>query len=88
MVVPTSKSATNYFKSYSTFIAEAFDSGGKMEDVYTDFTKAFDHLNYYILLKKLNKSSAKVSIVGSKEITNLPISPRLSQQEKAKTVLF
>lgn len=38
---------------YSNFIANALDAGFDVHTIYTDFTKAFDMVNFDILLKKL-----------------------------------
>lgn len=49
------KSTCTNLIEYTTYIAEALDSGSEVHAIYTDFSKAFDSVDHLILINKLSK---------------------------------
>lgn len=47
------RSTVTNLTCFTQYVAEVLDSGGQVDVIYTDFTKAFDRLDHTILLQKL-----------------------------------
>lgn len=49
------RSTVTNLACFTQFVAETLDSRGQVDVIYTDFRKAFDQIDHYILLSKLNQ---------------------------------
>lgn len=62
------KSTVSNLAEFSEFVTNNMNRGGQVDTIYTDFAKAFDSVNYSILiekLKRLNISNCMLSLLKS-----------------------
>ena len=58
------RSTVTNLACFSQFVSEVIDKQGQVDVVYTDFQKAFDQIDYYILLNKLQSYGFTQSLLS------------------------